>query len=337
MSSLQNNNVCQMHVTFLFFIKPCKKEQHIKTFGANQIILETLQDYNPKAHFNIQLDDINGACKLDWGSEESETHQHQDSLLNNSNVIANTKNPPEDAKGANKTGDDKSLTVTTDDDDEAEGLLELKSDKTNTRNHKIASKNCVPGRPEKTAVLKRTVTYSPCAISSCLQSQFGHVGKTDRPLATELKAVIHGLKVEVDAEPLPHLFTLTLEVAQLVLDLNEYNAILFCHLTQIFPHKTLTIRKLVTQEICPQKEKYIEDQIDLRIGRLQVLVDKAMMNIMINHEKALANWQLAMDELEQESNLQKTESYASTEHSLINNMSSKSGPQIVDGQHRFEV
>lgn len=117
-SSQQKNNVLEMHVTILFFIKACEKEQHIKTFEAKQIILETPQDYDPKAHFNIQLADINGTSSLDRASEGSETHQHQNSPLNNSNAIANSEHPPEDANRANEADDDESITVSTDHDDD---------------------------------------------------------------------------------------------------------------------------------------------------------------------------------------------------------------------------
>lgn len=43
-------------------------------------------------------------------------------------------------------------------------------------------------------------------------------------------------------EPPPHLIPLTLEVAQLALNLNEYDVTFFHHLAQIFPYDTLTIR-----------------------------------------------------------------------------------------------
>lgn len=61
------------------------------------------------------------------------------------------------------------------------------------------SQHDVPEGSQKRAASKRTVTYSPPAISSCLRNRFGRVRRIDAPLAAELEAAIQELKVEVDA------------------------------------------------------------------------------------------------------------------------------------------
>ncbi|EGG05150.1 uncharacterized protein MELLADRAFT_88252 [Melampsora larici-populina 98AG31] len=172
---------------------------------------------------------------------------------------------------------------------------------------------------------------------SYLRNRFGPVRKKDAPIAPRLSAAIQKLKVEVDAalpfEPRkfpPHLTPLTLEVAQLALDLNEYDAAFFSHLAQIFPYNTFTIKKLVTREILPNRKKYYEDQIDSRVERLNILIDDAMVKVMADHEKALADWRVAMEEWEKESNLRKTEPSTVPEPPPTNPISTENGAQAID-------
>lgn len=172
---------------------------------------------------------------------------------------------------------------------------------------------------------------------SYLRNRFGPVRKKDAPIAPQLDAAIQKLKVEVDAalpfEPRkfpPHLIPLTLEVAQSALELNEYDGTFFSHLAQIFPYNTFTIKKLVTREILPNRQKYYEDQIDLRVERLQVLIDEAMVNVKIDHEKAMADWKVAMEEWEKESSLRKTEPSTLPDPPPINPIPAENGAQAID-------
>ncbi|KAG0152289.1 hypothetical protein CROQUDRAFT_649659, partial [Cronartium quercuum f. sp. fusiforme G11] len=151
----------------------------------------------------------------------------------------------------------------------------------------------------------QTVSSSRPARLSFLRTRPGPPRKKEDPIAPELQDAIRQLKIEVDAAlPFapkqfpPKLIAPTLEVAQLALDLCEYDAPFFHQLAEIFPYNTFTIRKLVTREIHPQRKKYYDEQINQRMDRLKPLINQAMVPALSEYQRQVDEFDVAVKKWE---------------------------------------
>ncbi|PLW19694.1 hypothetical protein PCASD_13181 [Puccinia coronata f. sp. avenae] len=120
------------------------------------------------------------------------------------------------------------------------------------------------------------------------------------PLPRPLEEALDGLKAEIEAVSpfVPKRFPAelrpsTLRVAQLALDMNEYDECFFVRLAQLFPYNTFTIKKYVKREILPQRKLYYQTEINRRIERLKELIMEGMPAAREDHEAAMREYQKA--------------------------------------------
>ncbi|OAV98265.1 hypothetical protein PTTG_00316 [Puccinia triticina 1-1 BBBD Race 1] len=125
--------------------------------------------------------------------------------------------------------------------------------------------------------------------------------KSAGPLPRALEEALDSLKVEIQAvspfvpKKFPNeLKPSTLRVAQMALDMNEYDECFFARLAQLFPYNTFTIKKFVKREILPQRKAYYETQIDERIARLRQMIIEGMPAARADYEAALLEHERAM-------------------------------------------
>lgn len=105
----------------------------------------------------------------------------------------------------------------------------------------------------------------------------------------------------------------TLRIAQMALDMNEYDECFFIRLAQLFPYNTFTIKvgqsrilqpfenpdnpkktmlqKFVKREILPQRKAYYKSEIDLRIARLNEMIIEGMPAAREDYEAAMREYQ----------------------------------------------
>ncbi|POW03955.1 hypothetical protein PSHT_11424 [Puccinia striiformis] len=120
------------------------------------------------------------------------------------------------------------------------------------------------------------------------------------PLPRPLEEALDSLKVEIEAASpfIPKKFPnelkpSTLRVAQMALDMNEYDECFFTRLAQLFPYNTFTIKKFVKREILPQRKAYYDSQISERIARLKQMVTEGMPAARADYEAALLEYEAA--------------------------------------------
>ncbi|EFP83594.1 hypothetical protein PGT21_028355 [Puccinia graminis f. sp. tritici] len=124
--------------------------------------------------------------------------------------------------------------------------------------------------------------------------------KSAGPLPRPLEDALDSLNAEIQAvspfvpKKFPNeLKPSTLRVAQMALDMNEYDECFFIRLAQLFPYNTFTIKKFVKREILPQRKAYYESQINERIGRLKQMVIEGMPAARADYEAALLEYEKA--------------------------------------------
>ncbi|KNZ60328.1 hypothetical protein VP01_156g6 [Puccinia sorghi] len=140
------------------------------------------------------------------------------------------------------------------------------------------------------------------------------------PLPRPLEEALESLKVEIEAASpfVPKKFPnelkpSTLRIAQMALDMNEYDECFFIRLAQLFPYNTFTIKvgqsrilqpfenpdnpkktmlqKFVKREILPQRKAYYKSEIDLRIARLNEMIIEGMPAAREDYEAAMREYQ----------------------------------------------
>ncbi|KAI9606494.1 hypothetical protein KEM48_001861 [Puccinia striiformis f. sp. tritici PST-130] len=123
------------------------------------------------------------------------------------------------------------------------------------------------------------------------------------PLPRPLEEALDSLKVEIEAASpfIPKKFPnelkpSTLRVAQMALDMNEYDECFFTRLASCFPYNTSQskiIQKFVKREILPQRKAYYDSQISERIARLKQMVTEGMPAARADYEAALLEYEAA--------------------------------------------
>lgn len=127
--------------------------------------------------------------------------------------------------------------------------------------------------------------------------------KSAGPLAPALEEALSRLKIEIEAaSPFvpkkfpPQLKVPTLSIAQMALDLNEYDECFFIRLASLFPYNTFTIKKFVKREILPKRKAYYEAEINERIARLKQMIIEGMPAARAEYQQATREYEQALRE-----------------------------------------